>query len=83
MGDPSAVVEGNLLEESMFDVAWMVLGSVLGELVVGEGPAAFSVYEPRPNDLPYLGEVPIPPAPGGRGPRTPSEVLLCRREAHP
>jgi hypothetical protein len=30
VGDPSTVAEGNLLEESMSSVAWMVLGSVLG-----------------------------------------------------
>jgi hypothetical protein len=61
------VAEGNLLEESVFGVAWVVLGSASGELAVGEGPAPFSVYEPRPNDLPYLGEVSIPLAQGAGG----------------
>ncbi|CAD6263977.1 unnamed protein product [Miscanthus lutarioriparius] len=56
VGDLSAVAEGNLSRESMARVAWMVLGSTSGELTVGEGLAPFSVYEPRPNDLPYLGE---------------------------
>ena len=43
VGDPSAVAEGNLLEEFVDGVAWMVLGSVSGELGVSEGPAPFSV----------------------------------------
>ena len=36
VGDPSTVAEGNLLEESMARVAWMVLGYTLGEPAVGE-----------------------------------------------
>ena len=64
VGDPSVVAEGNLLEEFVAGVAWMVLGSTSGEPAVGEGPAPFSVYEPRPDDLPYLGVVSIPLALG-------------------
>jgi hypothetical protein len=78
LGDPSAVAEGNLPEESMARVAWMVLGSTLGESMVGEGLAPFSVYEPRPDDLPYLGVVSILLVLMGRGPRPPLEVLLHR-----
>jgi hypothetical protein len=41
VGDPSVVAEGNLLEESVAGVAWMVLGSTLVEPTVGEGLAPF------------------------------------------
>jgi hypothetical protein len=83
LGDPSAVAEGNLPEDSMARVAWMVLGSASGEPTVGEGPAPFLVYEPRPDDLPYLGVVSILPVLTGRGPRPPLEVLLHRWDVHP
>ena len=83
VGDPSVVVEGNLLEESMARVVWMVFGYVSGEPAVGEGLAPYSVYEPRPSDLSYLGVVSIPPSPRGRGPRPPPEVLLHSREVGP
>jgi hypothetical protein len=55
----------------------------VGEPAVGEGLTPFSVYELRPNDLPYLGEVSIPLASEFRGPMTPLEVLLCCQEARP
>ena len=67
LGDPSLVVEGHLSEESVMGITWMVLGYTLGEPTVDEGLALFSVFEPRPVDLPYLGVVPIPPSPKGQG----------------
>lgn len=47
------VVEGHILEESVMGIAWMVLVSSLGELAIDKGPVLFSVFEPRPDDLPY------------------------------
>jgi hypothetical protein len=83
VGDPSRVAEGNLPEESVARVAWMVLGSASREPAVGEGLAPFLMYELRPDDLPYLGEVYIPLASRGKELRTPSKVLLRHREACP
>jgi hypothetical protein len=37
-GDQSMMADGHLSEESMTKVAWMVLGSVSGELTVDDGP---------------------------------------------
>jgi hypothetical protein len=82
LGDLSTVVEGNLPEESMAKVAWMVLGSASGEPTVGEGPAPL-VYEPRPDDLSYLGVVSILPVLTGKKLRKPPEVLLHHRDSCP
>ena len=53
----------------MMVIEWMVLGSVSGESAVDEGLAPFSVFEPRPDNLPYLGVISIPLAPWGKGSR--------------
>lgn len=69
------VVDGHLLEESMTRVAWMVLGSTSGEPAVNGEPPMFLVFEPRADDLLYMGAVSIPPSPGGKGPRSPLGVF--------
>ena len=62
LGDQSMVAKGHLPEESVSGIAWMVLGSTSGEPTVDEGSAPFLVFEPRPDDLPHLGVVSIPPS---------------------
>jgi hypothetical protein len=76
--DPSVVVDDHLPKESMTEVAWMVLGSVSGELTVDGEPMPFLVFEPRPDDVPLLGEVSVPLALRDRGPRLPLGVLPRR-----
>jgi hypothetical protein len=75
LGDQSAMAEGRLPEESVMGIAWMVLGSASGEPTIDKGLAPFSVLEPTPDDLLYLGAVSIPPAPRGWGLRLPPGVL--------
>lgn len=66
LGAQSMVVDGHLLEESMTRVARMVLGSASGETAVDGRPPLFLVFEPRADDLPFLGEVSVPLAQGAR-----------------
>lgn len=63
--DQSVMVDGHFPKESMTRVAWMVLGSALGVSAIDSGPTLFSVFEPRGDDLLYLGVVSIPPSPRG------------------
>lgn len=76
--DQSTVVDGHLLEESLTGVAWMVLGSMLGEPQVDGSLAPFMVFGPRLIDLPFLGEVSIPPSPRGQ-----EEVVDSRGSSSP
>lgn len=62
------MVDDIMPEESMTDVAWLVLGSTAGELVVSDGSPPFLVYEPRPCDLPSLVSIPLAPRAQGRKP---------------
>jgi hypothetical protein len=64
-GDQSAEADGHLPKESLTDVTWMVLGAASGVPPVDGGPALFLVFDPRLDDLPFLGEVSIPLSPGG------------------
>lgn len=64
-GDQSIVVDGHLLEASLIGVAWMVLGYTLGEPLVDDGLASLLVFDPRPDNLPFLGEVSNPSSPVG------------------
>lgn len=73
--DQYAVVDDHILEESVTKVAWIVLGSVSREPIVNSGPPPFSVFELRADDLPFLGELSIPPAQGARGRRSNLTVL--------
>lgn len=63
--DTSSMAEGQLLAESVDELAWKVLGSTSGETGAGAGLAPFSVFEPRPDDFPYKGAVSLPPSPMG------------------
>jgi hypothetical protein len=81
LGDPSVVAEGNLPKESMARVAWMVLRFASREPMVGEGPAPFSVYEPRPDDLLYLGVVSILPVLTGRASSPGAGAPSCKRRS--
>ncbi|CAD6265834.1 unnamed protein product [Miscanthus lutarioriparius] len=51
--------------------------------VADKGLAPFLLFEPRPDELPYLGRSPFVLAPWGRGPRVPSGVLPRHRGACP
>lgn len=73
LGDQSMMAEGHLLEESVMGIVWMVLEFASGELAVDEGLAPFSMFELRPNDLPYLGMISIPPSPKGQGAKVASK----------
>lgn len=75
-GDQSMVADGHLPEESVTRLASMVLGSMLGEPAVNGGPPPFSVFEPRPNNLPLLGEVSISLAQGTKERRSIPAILL-------
>jgi hypothetical protein len=47
-------------------VAWMVLGSASGEPPIDGGLALFSMFNPRADNLPFLGEVSVHPSPRGQ-----------------
>lgn len=61
-GDQSALADGHLPKEHLARLAWMVLGSMLGEPPDDGGPPPFSVFERRPDDLPFLGAISAPPS---------------------
>lgn len=65
-GDQFVVVDDHLLEESLTGVAWMVLGSASKEPLVDGGMAPCLVFNPRLDNLLFLGEVSIPPSPRGQ-----------------
>jgi hypothetical protein len=65
-GDQSVKADGHLPEESLTDVTWMVLGAASGVPPVDGGLAPFLVFDLRPDDLPFLGEVTVPLSPGGQ-----------------
>lgn len=60
------VIDGHLPKESLTRVAWTVLVSMLGKPSVNDSLAPFSMFDPRPDDLPFLGEVSVPLALGAR-----------------
>lgn len=67
LGDQSTVADNHLPEESVTEVAWMVLGFASRELAVNDVPPPFSVFELRDDNLRFLREVSVPPSSGGQG----------------